>query len=74
MAKVRVENQEEYEEHQERVQEEMLDLIELLKSQGKEMEDQLRKDNVVIDNIATKQEKVSRSITKETASVKQLNN
>ena len=44
----------------------MLDIIELIKSQGKDMVHELKKDNDVIDNIATKQDKVSRSLSKET--------
>ena len=52
----------------------MLDIIELIKSQGKDMVHELKKDNDVIDNIATKQDKVSRSLSKETDEVKQLNN
>jgi hypothetical protein len=69
-----VETEEENQEQEERVKDEMLELIELFKSQALDMGKDLKKDNSVIDNIALKQGRVSDSLERETGNVKKLNN
>lgn len=51
-----------------------MELISLFKSQAQEIGKNLNEDKKVIENITTKQDKVQKSLERETKNVEQLNN